>query len=567
MQFVDKEPPVVRAVATMKSTVTTIDEATATEDDTTEFSRHDLKERNWKKGKGMDGKGPRPLRKLRERVHALERLEKQKQLSMEVMEMFDANGHILFKSCSENEDDQQSTKACPKVEVKSAEVQTTPIPKPLVTKAVCPPEHPTVPYCWDGGVEPIPSPKDSVFACLNEDFIHGRHTCDGCFTTPVIGYRFHATNMPDYDLCFKCYKNYKGRDVVFQPEELDRDQYLQKRWQSRQAMNERRSKNQERGDSCKAGSSRPCEGFDFKKAVNQVATGFCDAALNEAIKRSLEFEQKVTEKLNKKSSPKSEPVAVPVDTAEKQEDEVEVVTETVDREESTSDIRAVPVEDKVIEKVEVEDVTSLASEEENYTAEDEADVVLESEFHIPSAPTHSPQVLIQPFETLELQIETPQLQNGDNFGEKIIDGEENDVSETKSSVSAESNSWEVLDADGKSIDNMVAQAAQMLGSALFQSDMASDNDGIGSGGDSFLSGLTSVPSLKSKSEISSVLLSRWEQELRQLHEFGFLDDHANVDALGYLEAANIGVSSDDAVTINAAVDYLLKQRKYEERDA
>mmetsp|Transcript_430 Transcript_430/g.630 ORF Transcript_430/g.630 Transcript_430/m.630 type:complete len:678 (-) Transcript_430:134-2167(-) len=593
LQFVDKEPPVVRAVATTKSTVATIDSATATEAEAETgligITRHVLKERKWKgKGKGMDGKGPRPLRKLKERVHALEKIERQKQLSMEVMEMFDDQGHILFNRCSENQDGQQS-KACPKVEVKSAHVQTSTIPKPLVTKAVCPqppavphcwndlvePIPPAVPHCWNDLVEPIPPPKEFKIDCLNEDFIHGRHTCDGCFTTPVIGYRFHATNMPDYDLCFKCYKNYKGRDVAFQPEELDRDQYLQKRWKARQAMQERRSKNQqEGGDSCKTGSSRQCEGFDFKKAVNQVATGFCDAALTEAIKRSLEFEQKITEKLNKensKSEPKSEPVpvAVPVDTAEKQKDEVEVVSNPVDREENKSNNSAVSVEDKVIEKVEVEDVTSLASEEENSVAEDESQVAPEPEFHIPSAPTHSPQVLIEPIETLQLQIETPQLQNDDNSGEKIIDGEEDDDAEIRSSVSSAGSDWEVLDEDGKSTstDNMVAHAAQMLGSALFQSDMASENDGTGSGGESFLSGLTSIPSLKSKSEISSVLLSRWDQELRQLREFGFMDDHANVDALGHLEAANMGVSSDDPVTINAAVDYLLKQRKYEERDA
>jgi hypothetical protein len=91
--------------------------------------------------------------------------------------------------------------------------------------------------------------------------------------------------------------------------------------------------------------------------------------------------------------------------------------------------------------------------------------------------------------------------------------------------------------------------------------MASDHNSNLQSGDSVTSGLTSVPSLKSKSEISSVLLTRWDSELRQLHEFGFLDDHANVEALGYLEAANIGVDSDDPITINAVVDHLLKQRK------
>jgi len=43
-------------------------------------------------------------------------------------------------------------------------------------------------------------------------FIHGRHTCDSCLKTPIIGKRFHATNIKDYDLCQGCYENYKGTE-------------------------------------------------------------------------------------------------------------------------------------------------------------------------------------------------------------------------------------------------------------------------------------------------------------------------------------------------------------------
>jgi Zinc finger, ZZ type len=51
-------------------------------------------------------------------------------------------------------------------------------------------------------------------------FIHGRHTCDQCLTTPVIGKRYHALNLPDYDLCESCYCNYKGTDIAFEETEL-----------------------------------------------------------------------------------------------------------------------------------------------------------------------------------------------------------------------------------------------------------------------------------------------------------------------------------------------------------
>lgn len=64
-------------------------------------------------------------------------------------------------------------------------------------------------------------------------FIHGRHTCDSCLNTPIIGKRFHATNLPDYDLCQKCHDNYKGTEVKFESVELDRDRAFQTRWQRR----------------------------------------------------------------------------------------------------------------------------------------------------------------------------------------------------------------------------------------------------------------------------------------------------------------------------------------------
>ena len=51
-------------------------------------------------------------------------------------------------------------------------------------------------------------------------FIHGRHTCDICLTTPIIGKRFHAQNMSDYDLCEKCHTNYSGAEIQFEAVEL-----------------------------------------------------------------------------------------------------------------------------------------------------------------------------------------------------------------------------------------------------------------------------------------------------------------------------------------------------------
>ena len=51
-------------------------------------------------------------------------------------------------------------------------------------------------------------------------FIHARHTCDGCSKTPIIGTRYRATKIPDFDLCEACFKSYEGDDLDFKPETL-----------------------------------------------------------------------------------------------------------------------------------------------------------------------------------------------------------------------------------------------------------------------------------------------------------------------------------------------------------
>mmetsp|Transcript_16376 Transcript_16376/g.30403 ORF Transcript_16376/g.30403 Transcript_16376/m.30403 type:complete len:799 (+) Transcript_16376:131-2527(+) len=68
-------------------------------------------------------------------------------------------------------------------------------------------------------------------------FIHGRHTCDSCLTTPIIGKRYHSTNLKDYDLCANCFSNYKGKEIVFEAVELDRDRAFQERWHRRWKTN------------------------------------------------------------------------------------------------------------------------------------------------------------------------------------------------------------------------------------------------------------------------------------------------------------------------------------------
>jgi len=70
----------------------------------------------------------------------------------------------------------------------------------------------------------------NLTAKRSPDFIHGRHTCDGCMKTPITGYRFQALNLPDYDLCADCFAKYNGDEIVFEAMELDRDRSRQAMW-------------------------------------------------------------------------------------------------------------------------------------------------------------------------------------------------------------------------------------------------------------------------------------------------------------------------------------------------
>lgn len=140
----------------------------------------------------------------------------------------------------------------------------------------------------------------------------------------------------------------------------------------------------------------------------------------------------------------------------------------------------------------------------------------------------------------------------------------NDESEESSQSQSSLDSWQILDENEQaSSDEMIAQAAQLLGSALFESDTISDMTEIKNKGTitTDQNSMTGA-SFAVAATISPVVLSRWDTELKELHELGFLDDEKNVDALGHLEAANMGVNSDDPVTVNDAVNYLLS--KYSE---
>lgn len=158
-----------------------------------------------------------------------------------------------------------------------------------------------------------------------EPFIHGRHTCDGCLTTPIIGLRYHAENLPDYDLCSKCVKNYKGNDIQFRPVELDRDRILQHRWQRRQVRNARQAR-------------FVCSslGMHHRQACSQRNEP-TDSALTEAIRRSLLDSNAARVSMKKEPSTDDLPDASQGASAEKEDIEANLGS-NVDIEQEPADL-------------------------------------------------------------------------------------------------------------------------------------------------------------------------------------------------------------------------------------
>jgi Zinc finger, ZZ type len=64
-------------------------------------------------------------------------------------------------------------------------------------------------------------------------FIHGFHTCDACSTKPIVGKRFHAVHIPNYDMCQTCFESQNWTSGCFMEEERDGDRPFQPMWRRR----------------------------------------------------------------------------------------------------------------------------------------------------------------------------------------------------------------------------------------------------------------------------------------------------------------------------------------------
>lgn len=499
---------------------------------------------------------------------------------------------------------------------------------------------------------PAADVKDSAAAV---PFIHGRHTCDLCLTTPIIGKRFHATNMLDYDLCEACHGNYKGSEILFEEATLERDSPFQDRWNRKkrmqQSMNNKKCGPMRRAPNgrhvgpyrhpafagppppfapnVRAGHRHNCFGpptphfgppphhgphphpFGPHPHHGPHSHPFGphpphsrgDVAMEEAIRRSLQdvvglsgqdeveatdepdivvelVDQEATEKTSEDAKSKYAPVAADdeetfSDCKEEPEDDLTLAVEKPSSVEfaveEKEDVKKTSVEvETVNEGDEIPAEESFAGKDASFASEaaDSGDIA-----------TFVGETLDRMGEAIERLNsefskdveEEDSVDDDDDSGAMIVDGEEHDDAVSESSWSV------VVEEEQSVVDEGIARATQAIGSALFNSDMrssenvsamthsiaeSSSSSSSSSSSETNFSSVASVPTTVRSvvtTEVPQQLLNRYAVQLEKLHELGFLNDALCVEVLEGLAAANIGVDSEDEVSVQQVVDKLMKE--------
>ena len=150
----------------------------------------------------------------------------------------------------------------------------------------------------------------------------------------------------------------------------------------------------------------------------------------------------------------------------------------------------------------------------------------------------------------------------------VVSAESGELIVDQDAESKDDEEWSVVKSvgsNGTTESQQIAKAAEMLGSALFNSDMKQSTEGEANGtgsvaGSSF-SIPSSVPTDIGTQHAAPAQIDRWGAHLLQLRELGFENEDECVEVLERLEAANIGVDEDDDISINHVVNELLEKQK------
>mmetsp|Transcript_8386 Transcript_8386/g.18124 ORF Transcript_8386/g.18124 Transcript_8386/m.18124 type:complete len:681 (+) Transcript_8386:97-2139(+) len=436
---------------------------------------------------------------------------------------------------------------------------------------------------------------------LEKDFfIHARHTCDGCSKSPIIGTRYHATKIPDFDLCEACFEKYEGEDLDFKPEIHDRDRRMQQKWLKKQLRGSLKmpgniagmwnkangdisdflKKVQESGGSIESATVYACPPAGVVSAPELENSGESPAvekAAEEVKGEEVKGSPKETEVSDVKEAGGME--SLPTPKLETPTVENEPSSSSASHDESflsdadgngsiaeaigrTLDVCVQAIEEAMVDELqEVGKVcdaghkkTPPKSPDSKATADEDvaaAAAVAADAFSVASSMVSSMSDILKKIDDAKklddgsrvdlletndaddvvASIDVPSVVTGATIL-KSEDGTEKQVEMPKVEDASEGeDEWSVISDDKVNTKQDEIMARK-------------END-------------NSDRSLLSTEPLSPFLLAKWDTELIQLHELGFLDDRKNFDVLERLEASHMGVDSIEKVTVQNAVEHLL----------
>mmetsp|Transcript_33181 Transcript_33181/g.56378 ORF Transcript_33181/g.56378 Transcript_33181/m.56378 type:complete len:1100 (+) Transcript_33181:411-3710(+) len=409
-------------------------------------------------------------------------------------------------------------------------------------------------------------------------FIHARHTCDNCSGSPIVGTRYHATNIPDFDLCGACYERYEGDgEKDFRPEVHARDLRKQQKWlkhhplaessasalpldkpeETPRTAEETQSNEvsistealQEKSADVTANNATNAKAEEGSpgKSVDESFLSDADGSgsIAEAIGRTLDgcvqaIEEALAEEIravkgevaSNGSTERIGEITLTSSNGKEEAADEEAADEEVAVADIAADAAAAATDAFSIDSSMVSSMSDILKKMDDKKTESGLMDSGASHDDAAAASTGVPSVVTGA--TILRSVDgVAEGKDGSLDGMSRVDGEAEDAASDGDS------DWSVISDDKVLVKN--------------------DDDGTGGGEEmmEFVDTTTKKFAEDKVAPFSPFVLAKWDTELVQLHELGFLDDVKNIDVLERLEAAHVGVDSTEKVTVQNAVEHLL----------
>uniref|UniRef100_A0A7S1G1X9 ZZ-type domain-containing protein n=1 Tax=Corethron hystrix TaxID=216773 RepID=A0A7S1G1X9_9STRA len=459
-------------------------------------------------------------------------------------------------------------------------------------------------------------PQSNCNREFDPDFIHARHTCDGCGVSPIVGFRYNAKNLINYDLCQNCKTNYdegEKKDIIFRQAQKNSDRrfvplcgrairrgtcLFQEDSNLAEAI-KRSFKTLLEEKTSQTSEKRVAEvttevgslvltgdGADDSKKENQILELENDARLVDAKSvnvESVNVEPIAVELVDSESvaveQEKNEDVSQSPDLSATQRNEQEDTKDDTFFDDDDAYISADDGKMKVSNSRGVDHEGSEADDdfqdvnmeiiEERDEEKSESNEVLKMETNEEVVDDFTEKTNASPaVETTEhigIVCERNETQENvtpeDKDNVKEFDNEVNNVEESiidlqpNENVDKEMSGKSGSDTEWDILDQDVERPSDELACATKLMGSSLFNSDLGTSQLTNISGRSEISSLTA----SSALMNRWGREVLKLRELGFSNDAQSVDVLETLYAESLDGNGDKSVTVERAVEYMVEK--------